>query len=98
MAILESLSNALLKYICILITVAYYTAAERKVMGSIHRRRGPNVTGIWGLLQPIADGVKLVIKSFIVPSQAVKYVFMFAPVAIFAFSLMSWIVIPGIID
>lgn len=87
--------NSLLKIIFILIAVAYYTAAERKVMGSIHRRRGPNVTGLWGLLQPVADGVKLVLKGLIVPSQAVKHIFLFAPVAIFAFSLTVWIVLPG---
>lgn len=87
-----------MKIIFILISVAYYTAAERKVMGAIHRRRGPNVTGFWGLLQPIADGVKLVIKGLIVPSQAIKHIFLFAPVAIFAFSLAVWVIIPGTLE
>lgn len=85
----------LLRTILLLVAVAYYTAAERKIMGSIHRRRGPNVTGVWGLLQPIADGVKLVIKGLITPAQAVKHIFLSAPTLIFALSLTVWIVIPG---
>lgn len=85
----------LLRTILLLVAVAYYTAAERKIMGSIHRRRGPNVTGVWGLLQPIADGVKLVIKGLITPAQAVKHIFLSAPTIIFALSLTVWVVIPG---
>ena len=46
-----------------LIAVAYFTLAERKVIASIQRRRGPNVVGIWGLLQPLADGLKLLVKE-----------------------------------
>ena len=54
----------------VLIAVAYLTYAERKVIGSIHLRRGPNVVGPFGLLQPIADGLKLFIKETIIPSGA----------------------------
>ena len=53
----------LIKIVCLLISIAYYTLAERKIMAAIQRRRGPNVVGIWGLLQPLADGLKLLTKE-----------------------------------
>jgi NADH:ubiquinone oxidoreductase subunit H len=54
---------ALLKVVFLLIAIAYFTLAERKVMGSIHRRRGPNTEGFWGVLQPLFDGAKLILKE-----------------------------------
>ena len=54
----------------LLISVAYFTIAERKIMGSIQRRRGPNVIGYLGLLQPLADGLKLFVKETILPSSS----------------------------
>jgi len=54
----------------LLISVAYFTLAERKIMGSIQRRRGPNVIGYLGLLQPLADGLKLFVKETVLPSAA----------------------------
>jgi NADH-quinone oxidoreductase subunit H len=59
----------------LLISVAYFTLAERKIMGSIQRRRGPNVIGYLGLLQPLADGLKLFVKETILPSNANIVVF-----------------------
>ena len=53
-----------------LIAVAYYTLAERKIMASVQRRLGPNVVGPWGLLQPLADGLKLIIKEIVIPTRA----------------------------
>ena len=58
--------NSLLKMICIIIAVAYFTIAERKVMAAIQRRKGPNVVGLWGLLQPVADGAKLLLKELVI--------------------------------
>ena len=78
----------------ILIAVAYLTYAERKVIGAMHRRRGPNVVGPFGLLQPLADGLKLFLKETVVPSGASKVVFILAPMVTFALSLMAWAVIP----
>ncbi len=78
----------------ILISVAYYTLAERKIMGSVQRRKGPNVVGFWGLLQPLADGVKLVLKEPIIPRKANYFLFIFAPVLTFALSLLLWTVVP----
>jgi NADH-quinone oxidoreductase subunit H len=89
---------ARLKILCIvvpvLIAVAYFTLAERKMMAGIQRRRGPNVVGIWGLLQPLADGLKLFAKESIIPSQANTFLFLRAPVLAFMLSLLGYAVIP----
>ena len=78
----------------LLISVAYFTLAERKIMGSIQRRRGPNVIGYLGLLQPLADGLKLFVKETIFPSNANLVIFVFAPILTFFLSLIGWAVIP----
>ena len=78
----------------LLIAVAYFTLAERKVIASIQRRRGPNVVGIWGLLQPLADGLKLLVKESIFPSNSNIVIFVLAPVITFLLSLLGWAVIP----
>ena len=78
----------------VLICVAYYTYAERKVMGGMQRRQGPMTVGPFGLLQPIADGIKLFCKETIIPSSANKAVFLLAPMMLFALSLIAWAVIP----
>lgn len=78
----------------LLLSVAYFTLADRKIMGSIQRRRGPNVVGLYGLLQPLADGLKLIIKETILPSSANKIIFFIAPMITFVLSLMGWAVIP----
>ena len=78
----------------VLIGVAYLTYAERKVLGGMQRRQGPNMVGPFGLLQPIADGIKLFSKETIIPSQANRVVFLLAPIILFALSLLAWAVIP----
>lgn len=78
----------------LLVAVAYYTYAERKVMGAMQRRQGPMTVGPFGLLQPIADGIKLFSKETIIPSQAHRVVFLLAPMMLFALSLVAWAVIP----
>jgi NADH-quinone oxidoreductase subunit H len=80
--------------IVVLIGVAYFTLAERKIMGTIQRRKGPNVVGFQGLLQPLADGLKLFVKESILPSNANKALFILAPMLTFGLSLMGWVVIP----
>ena len=78
----------------LLISVAYFTLAERKIMGAMQRRKGPNVVGTFGLLQPLADGFKLLIKETIIPSNANTVVFILAPIITFLLSLLGWAVIP----
>ncbi len=84
----------LLIVVPLLIGVAYLTYAERKVIAAIHLRRGPNVVGPYGLLQPIADGMKLFFKETIIPSGANKGVFVIAPMLTFILALVAWAVIP----
>ena len=78
----------------LLISVAYFTISERKIMGAIQRRRGPNVLGFIGLLQPLADGLKLFTKETILPVGANLNIFLFAPALSFILSLIGWSVIP----
>ena len=78
----------------LLISVAYFTLVERKILASIQRRRGPNVVGAFGLLQPLADGLKLFTKETILPSNADIILFVFAPILTFLLSLLSWAIIP----
>lgn len=78
----------------VLLAVAYLTYAERKVLGGMQRRQGPMTVGPFGLLQPIADGVKLFSKETIIPAQAHRVVFLLAPIILFALALMAWAVIP----
>lgn len=78
----------------VLIAVAFFTVAERKIMGAIQRRRGPNVVGFLGLLQALADGLKLFVKETTLPSNSNLIVFIIAPMLSFTLSLVSWAVIP----
>jgi len=78
----------------LLLAIAYLTYAERKVIAAMQLRKGPNVVGPFGLLQPLADGLKLFMKETIVPSSANKGVFIIAPCVTFMLSMMAWAVIP----
>lgn len=77
-----------------LLAVAYFTVAERKIMGAIQRRRGPNVIGFIGLLQALADGLKLFVKETVLPSNSNLAIFVLAPVLSFLLSVIGWAVIP----
>jgi len=78
----------------VLISVAYLTYVERKVIGAMQLRKGPNVVGPLGLLQPLADGLKLFLKETIIPSGANRGVFIAAPCITFILALVAWAVIP----
>jgi len=78
----------------LLISVAYFTLAERKTLASIQRRQGPNIVGFYGSLQPLADGLKLFLKETIVPYKSNSLIFILAPILTFTISLITWSVIP----
>ena len=78
----------------LLLSVAYLTFAERKLIGYMQVRIGPNRVGPRGWLQPIADGLKLLLKEIIIPTNANKFLFVIAPVLVMAPALVAWAVIP----
>ena len=84
-----SVAVGLITLVCALVVIAFFTLAERKVIASVQRRRGPNVVGVFGMLQAIADGLKLVGKEIIIPSKANTDLFILAPIITFATSLIN---------
>ena len=78
----------------LLVAVAYMTYVDRKVWAAIQLRRGPNVVGPFGLLQPFADGLKLVLKETIIPASANRFLFIIAPMITFITALIAWAVVP----
>jgi len=92
--ILINLIDVLLVVLPILLSVAFMTIIERKQLAAHQRRVGPNTTGYYGLLQPISDALKLIVKETVIPSQANKILFYLAPVFTLIFSLLGWAIIP----
>lgn len=88
------IGKILLLVVPLLIAVAYLTLAERRVIGFMQLRKGPNVVGPFGLFQPFADALKLMAKETILPAGADKIVFMIAPILTFVLAIVAWAVIP----
>ena len=86
--------KSLIIIVPVLISVAFFTLLERKIMAGIQRRRGPNVVGLLGVLQPFADGLKLLIKETIIPSRANKVIFLLAPILALFLSFLNYSVLP----
>jgi NADH-quinone oxidoreductase subunit H len=98
MELLSQIAAIILKIIIVLVplivAVAYLTYAERRIIGAMQLRIGPNLVGPFGLLQPIADAVKLLFKEPILPNKADKALFLLAPIITFVLAMLGWAVIP----
>ena len=81
--------HSVLFIIPLLISVAYLTLLERKVLGAIQLRKGPNIIGLFGILQPFADGLKLLVKETVIPKSSNKIIFLLAPVYTFSVSILG---------
>nr|YP_009344399.1 NADH dehydrogenase subunit 1 [Pleurotus eryngii]APT42214.1 NADH dehydrogenase subunit 1 [Pleurotus eryngii] len=92
--ILLNLIDVLCIVLPVLLSVAFMTIIERKQLAAHQRRVGPNIVGYYGLLQPFADALKLILKETIIPSQSNKVLFFLAPVSTLIFSLLGWGIIP----
>lgn len=92
--LLDLIILPILTLVPLLITVAFFTLAERKIMASIQRRLGPNIVGYWGILQAFADGLKLIIKELIIPMNANNVLFILAPIMTLFLSFINWIIYP----
>lgn len=86
--------EALALLVPLLIGVAYLTYAERKVLAAVQLRRGPNVVGPFGLLQPFADALKMLMKETIIPTGSNRFLFLIAPMLTFSLAMLAWAVIP----
>lgn len=81
-------------FIPLLLVMAFITLLERKLMGTMQRRKGPNVVGFFGLLQPFADGIKLLFKEPVFPYQSDFFIFGFSPCLTFVISVLNWVLMP----
>ena len=78
----------------VLLSIAFFTLAERKIIATIQRRKGPNVVFFWGLLQPIADGLKAILKELVFPKRIDFFLFLVGPLLTFLLSVVGWFLIP----
>ena len=92
--LLINLIDVLVVILPVLLSVAFMTIIERKQLAAMQRRVGPNTVGYYGILQPFADALKLILKETVVPSQSNKVLFYLAPVSTLIFSLLGWGIIP----
>jgi NADH-quinone oxidoreductase subunit H len=92
--VILTLLKSLALIVPLLIGVAYLTYAERKVLGAMQMRKGPNVTGPFGLWQPFADALKMMFKETIIPAGSNRALFVLAPMITFGLAVVAWAVIP----
>ncbi len=78
----------------VLLSMAYFTLLERKIIASIQRRKGPSVVGFFGIMQPLADGLKLFLKETIIPGSSNKIIFYLSPVVMLSVSFVAWMIVP----
>jgi len=84
----------ILSVVLALVMIIFFTLAERKVIASVQRRKGPNVVGIFGSLQAVIDGLKLAVKEIVIPSKINRDLFLIAPIILLALSFVHWAIIP----
>ena len=89
MAILFNLLEVLVVIVPMLLAIAFVTIVERKMLAATQRRVGPNIVGVYGILQPFADALKLVVKEVIVPANSNKVLFYLAPMSTLIFALLG---------
>jgi NADH-ubiquinone oxidoreductase chain 1 len=94
MVIFSNILEVLIVLVPILMAVAFVTIAERKIMAAMQRRCGPNAVGVWGILQPFADALKLLVKEIIIPRQSNPLLFVIGPCITLIFALLGWAIIP----
>jgi len=94
MVVFYRILEILVVLVPVLMTVAFVTIAERKIMAAMQRRCGPNAVGIWGILQPFADALKLLVKEIIIPRQSNSLLFVIGPCITLIFALLGWAIIP----
>ena len=92
--ILYSVISILIIVVCVLISIAFFTLVERKLLAAMQRRKGPNAVGLFGILQPLVDGLKLLVKELVFPSSANRFLFRVSPLITFILSLLVWVIIP----
>ena len=92
--VILTFAEALALLVPLLIGVAYLTYAERKVLAAMQLRKGPNVVGPFGLLQPFADALKMIMKETIIPAGSNRLLFLMAPMLTFSLAMIAWAVIP----
>lgn len=92
---IEKIVSFIAMILPLLLAVAYLTLYERHLLAALQRRQGPNIIGFFGVLQPLADGLKLFIKESIIPKSSNVLIFIFAPIASFGLALANWTVVPA---
>lgn len=91
---IEKILSFIALIVPLLLAIAYFTLYERQILGALQRRQGPNIVGFFGILQPLADGLKLFLKESIIPKSSNGLIFILAPIFTFGLALANWIVIP----
>jgi len=92
--VLKAIASFIALILPLLLSIAYFTLYERHVLAALQRRQGPNVVGFYGLFQPLADGLKLLLKESILPKSSNVMIFIFSPIFTLGLAMAAWIVIP----